>query len=72
MTTHTTLKTAIKALPITQQITLIQAVVGAPDFADFDQRALDQIDAGLADCMERSRADDAAEQQRPFGCEVVS
>ena len=67
MTTHTTLKAAIKALPLTQQIALIQAVVESPDFADFDQRALDKIDAGLAGCMERSRADDAAEERRLFG-----
>ena len=60
------LLTQIKALPTTQQITLIQQVVEKPDFADFDQDDLDKLDDALASLSRQSVAADRKQAQRGY------
>lgn len=64
------LKRTIKALSVTQQIALVQFVVEAADFADFDQHTLDKLDDALTDCMKQSIYADRAEDCAVHGLEV--
>ncbi|WP_293875522.1 hypothetical protein [Sphingomonas sp. UBA978] len=66
------LKRTIKSLPVTQQIAIVQFVVEAADFADFDQHALDNLDDALTDCMKQSIYADHAEDRALHGVEVVA
>jgi len=62
----------LKALPTTDALMAMRDFLHTADLGDVDVRATDQLDVGLAECLRQSRADDAVEQQRLFGCEVVS
>jgi hypothetical protein len=64
------LKRTLKALPVTQQIAIVQFVVEAADFADFDQHTLDKLDDALTDCMKQSIYADRAEDCAIHGLEV--
>ncbi len=60
----------IKALPVTEQIGVVQKVIDGADFADFDGDELDRLEVALNALLSESREADHAEDRRMHGDEV--
>lgn len=68
--TERAIEGSVKSLSVTRQIGMIQRIVEAKDFANFDQDALDKLDDVLCELMRQSISDDHAEDNALHGAEV--
>lgn len=66
------LQRTIEALPVTQQIALIQRVVEGAGFADFDCTDTDALDRVLASLHAQSVAAYIAEQEAMHGKDIAA